>query len=766
MSEEIASVRLALGDAAEPEGMQWSPLPGPALEELLTQKLPHDPAARAKVIASSRAILGRGLPPGKEGSDTGLVVGYVQSGKTLSFTAVMALARDNGFQLVIVIAGSSTQLTDQSDKRIRKDLRIGTDGRRSWTPYLNPRPVASAGIEGLLDDWRDKTVPREECQTVLITVMKQHTHLKNLATLMGKINLLGISALIIDDEADQASLNTQAQQNATLGRARTSSTYRRLMDLRRALPSHTYIQYTATPQAPLLISIIDSLSARWVDVLEPGNGYAGGVTFFGPTRDPSGAPPAPRTPQEEKLVCVIPASEVPSAQNQFSSAPKSLQHALRLFLVGVSAGFALGEGNRSNRSMLIHPSTRTADHQTYWTWVTDMLGEWRSVFKAGGIDADELADCFREAYDELASTAGSSIPTFDVVKNGLKRALNTTEAIEVNRRQGGPVIIEWSQRYSWILVGGLAMDRGFTVEGLTVTYMPRGLGTGNADSMQQRARFFGYKKGYLGYCRVFLSRDTKMGFENYVAHEEFMRSDLISVRDSTDGLKDWPRRFVLDPSLKPCRDMVLSDAYSRISATLDAWVVPQAFMGAEQPDPNNSLVVSRFLERHANAFRDDTGHADRRGFHRHSVSHPIPLRDVVDELLMSYRVRDPVEAEAWTTLGALLGRMLDQDADAEAVIYRMSTSEKRTRGITPSGRVKQLFQGAFPVNPEAARGSIYPGDRAIAASDKVTVQIHMLDLHVEGDKVVAEAVPFLAVKLPETTGLQPLVVQSQAAQQT
>jgi hypothetical protein len=764
MNDEIASVRLASTEAGEPEDMQWRPTPGRELAELLVAKLPNDPDAVAKVTASSRAILGRGLPPGKLGTDTGLVVGYVQSGKTLSFTAVMALARDNGFQLVIVIAGSSTQLTDQSDKRIKKDLRINTDGPRTWTPYLNPKPSMASGIDGLLDEWRDTNVAREECQTILITVMKQHTHLRNLATLLASLNLQGVSALIIDDEADQASLNTEAQRNANFGRARTSTTYRRLMEVRRALPSHTYVQYTATPQAPLLISIIDSLSARWVDVLEPGKGYAGGITFFGPPTDRSGRPSPPRPTQEAQLVRLIPTTDIPSAQNSLTSTPRSLLQALQLFLVGVSAGLVQGGGTRGNRSMLVHPSTRTADHQAYWTWINDLLGEWRSTFQSGGNDAEELAETFRGAYDDLATTVGGDIPSFDEVKRNLHRALRKTEAVEVNRRQGGPVLIEWGQRYGWILVGGLAMDRGFTVEGLTVTYMPRGLGGGNADTMQQRARFFGYKRNYLGYCRVFLSRDAKQGFEDYVEHEEFMRRDLMAVRDSADGLKDWPRRFVLDPALKPCRDMVLTDSYTRSAGGDDAWLVAQAFMGGDEPDQENAQVVARFLARHMPQLRDDDGHPARLATQRHKVSQPLQLRDVVDELITRFRVRDPVQAEEWTKLGAFLGRLLDETRDATAVVYLMSGGATRNRGLSPAGRVKQLFQGAYPVSPPTQQGSIYPGDREIFDAARVTIQIHMLSLDNEKRERVAEAVPFLAVKLPAVTGLRPIVTQTQAAQ--
>ena len=765
MSDDpIASVNLSAPTSGEPEGMRWSPEPRSEIGALLSQKLENQPTAQAAVTASARAILGRGVPPGEHGSDTGLVVGRVQSGKTLSFTAVMALARDNGFQLVIVIAGTSTQLTDQSEKRIRKDLRVGSDGRRAWAPYTNPKSSSAAGIDGLLDVWRDEAIPREQCQTVLITVMKQHTHLRNLAQMFGSIDLSGTSALIIDDEADQASLNTQAQQNSSLRRARQSSTYRRLMDLRRSLPSHSYLQYTATPQAPLLISIIDSLSARWVEVLEPGNGYTGGVTFFGPPTIPGDGSQAPQRPvQHERIVRVIPAAEIPTNQNVISSAPATLQHALRLFMVGVAAALIRGESLSGNRSMLVHPSVRTADHQTYWTWINDLVGEWRAVFRRRNSNSDELAETFRQAYDELAETVGEDIPSFDAIKGRFRQAFSDAATVEVNRRQGGPVLIDWGQRYSWILVGGLAMDRGFTVEGLTVTYMPRGMGGGNADSMQQRARFFGYKNWYLGYCRVFLARDVKQGFEDYVAHEEFMRDDLFAVRGSPDGLRDWPRRFVLDRSLKPCRDAVLSDGYTRSAADVEGWAVPQAFMGLDVQEPRNQQAVGQFLERHR--FDDDDGSSQRLATHRHKVTAPIPLREVVEELITGYRVRDPGEADRWAKLGAMLGRVLEDDPEAKAVVYQMSVGERRSRSISPTGRVKQLFQGAYPVTPLAARGTVYPGDRQIASESMVTIQVHMLDLLGPGRQLVARGVPFLAVKLPASTGVLPLVTQIQAAQQ-
>ena len=98
--------------------------------------------------------------------------------------------------------------------------------------------------------------------------------LKTIVENLKKGNVKGLSCLVIDDEADQAGLNTQ------VGRGRESTTYQRLVALRQCLPHHTYLQYTATPQAPLLINLIDTLSPRFAELLTPGNDYVGGEGFF------------------------------------------------------------------------------------------------------------------------------------------------------------------------------------------------------------------------------------------------------------------------------------------------------------------------------------------------------------------------------------------------------------------------------------------------------------------------------------------------------
>ena len=124
---------------------------------------------------------------------------------------------------------------------------------------------------------------------------------------------------------------------------------------------------------------------------------------------------------------------------------------------------------------------------------------------------DMLRD-FRAAYDDLASTLQDP-PPFEQVAAGWSRNLPDLRPGGKYPREAAHAGNQLGRETSWILVGGQAMNRGFTLEGLTVTYMPRGLGMGNADTVQQaRGRFFGYKQSYIGLCRVFVGPDVHRAF--------------------------------------------------------------------------------------------------------------------------------------------------------------------------------------------------------------------------------------------------------------
>src|SRR5439155_23284404 len=145
-----------------------------------------------------------------------------------------------------------------------------------WRHISQPklREDSHVMIRDTLLEWDSPTAAPEERRTVLITVMKHHQHLQNLIDVVRQVNVQNAPTLIIDDEGDQAGMNTLVHQG------QESTTYRRLLALKAALPHHSYLQFTATPQAPQLISRVDVLPPSFAAILHPGIGYVGGAEFF------------------------------------------------------------------------------------------------------------------------------------------------------------------------------------------------------------------------------------------------------------------------------------------------------------------------------------------------------------------------------------------------------------------------------------------------------------------------------------------------------
>jgi hypothetical protein len=706
-----------------PTPRRWSPVVGRELKALIRRKA-LEPVDSDKLELETSRILAKCTPPfAKNEQQTGLVIGYVQSGKTLSFTALTALARDNKYRLIIVLGGTTTNLVDQSYARLATDLDVEGEGQRVWSMFTNPgaRSDTMDGIVAALRSWAEYPERPDRCPTVVIVAMKDHRHLVNLAELLQGCEVDDVSTLIIDDEGDQAGLNNKVRQREE------SRTYSCIRVLRRVFPTHTYLLYTATPQAPLLISRIDMLSPQFADVIEPGQAYVGGRELF-----------KAKSPYIE----IIPSSELPDDEGE-SEPPESLEKALRLFFVGVAAGWV--DAGKGNRSMMIHPSQLRDWQRRFVAWVKARKTTWLNLLRdlPNSPDRRALVDAFRESYDDLANTE-PALPKFDRIVGELEYALHMTQIQEVNAREGRIPTVKWKQNYSFILVGGTGLDRGFTVEGLTVTYMPRGAGVGNADTVQQRGRFFGYKRPYIGLIRIFLEESVKKSFEKYVEHEKSIRQSLIAVRDSGKSLADWRRAFFLDRSMSPTRSSVLSLEYIRGRGR--DWIYPKHPHAGDGILERNRKVVRDFLESNSRRFISDRGDRRRTPEQRHSHARGISLTSTYKDLLVPL---------TWTGDDLLdhlhillqIERMLETDQAAICDIYQMSPSAERSRGLDKNGEIKNLMQGSN-------ERSGYPGDRAIRCESNVTIQIHRLELTKEGAKgknphVIAHDVPVIAVAIPE-----------------
>jgi hypothetical protein len=722
---------------AMPPGSRWVPLQGAEVRELVAH-LALGSASSELLVSEATGILGKCIPPqGPADSTTGLVLGYVQSGKTMSFTTVAALARDNGYPMVIVITGVSNPLLDQSTRRLEQDLRL--QDNRKWRLFRNPKVDERQSISDVLAAWRDPRLADHRRKTVLITVLKNTTNLRNLNLVIQKLDLGATPVLVIDDEADQAGLNTR------VGQGTQSTTYQRLVTLRQNLPHHSYLQYTATPQAPLLINIIDVLSPRFAELLTPGDDYVGGDTFFN---------------QTPNLVRVIPAAEIPSRTNILQNVPPSLVVALRFFFLGVAAGFALGhdqQRGRRNRSMLVHPSRETTGHGQFFHWITQIRQQWLDVLALPANDPERVAfiETFRPEYGDLQATT-PDLPAFGTLAHELEYSIRQTSLLEVNARPTTPQP-DWRDSYPWILVGGQAMDRGFTVEGLTVTYMPRDMGVGNADTIEQRARFFGYKRGYLGLCRVFLELSVRDAFRFYVQHEHDIRTRLQRHRDIGRPLSEWRRAFFLDNGLKPTRRQVMDLDY-RQDTVSDDWFWPKVPHGTGELLEENRKTVREFVQRHA--WTDSPGDPRRTADQVHLIAEDVPLRQAREDLLIPLRMTEERDSQILTGLLLQVEAYLENHADATCTIYRMSKGNPRMRSVNDEQEIPTLFQGANYADA-AHRDMVYPGDERERVAQGVTIQIHTLEVRQQGrGPVIADNVPTIAVWVPQSMA-QEWLVQSE-----
>lgn len=725
----------------------WQPFVGDETTELLRSKGFTNSDSDRSLNQSGEKILDEtyqimqvcGNPNDQTNNETGIVIGYVQSGKTLSFTTLTALARDNNYQIVIVIAGVSTNLVNQSTHRLADDLRLNTRFDRKWTLLQNPNSnQETETIETTLAQWADPTFPKERCRTLLITVMKNTSHLNNLVNILAGQNLTGVPTLIIDDEGDQASLNTRARWAArqnldieSLTENQVSTIYRRINALRNIFPHHTFLQYTATPQANLFINIMDRLSPNFIKLLTPGPEYTGGIDFF--RNNPN-------------LVLEIPPNEIPTPTNPLFEIPESLKSALRIFFLGVVAGEM--QNNHRNRTMLVHPSRLQGDHNEFTNWIRNTCNSWQRLL-SGNDDEDrrELIDEFRTSYNQLQMTV-LDLPSFETLtENNLVHALRYTQIVEVNSRNGVTPQIPWNDFYSWVLVGGQSMDRGFTVEGLTVTYMPRNIGTGNVDTIQQRARFFGYKRGYLGYCRVFLDQVTIDAYNFIVEHEEDVRNRLLEFHLNDRHLNDFDRVAVLNQMLNLTRSNIIYDDLDRDTFGND-WFRINAPHDTDELIEANRNALFTFLQSRSDLFNQDEGHTNRTEEQKHSVAR-ITIQECLEHLLNNLRFTRESDSATYSSLRGILKRYSEEHTDEECLVYLMSTNSydnwtPRTRRLNRNDEIQQLFQGRNPRTGEV----IYPGDSEIKDQNLLTIQIHLLNLR----DTDLQNVPTLAIWIPEHMG--------------
>jgi hypothetical protein len=445
----------------------------------------------------------------------GLIYGLIQSGKTGVLTATGALGADAGYRTIIILTSDIDPLYQQTLGRVRE---------------------AFPGIDVLSKaDFKDAEafLRRIKAGTCAVVASKNARILRTLIENFTTGSVRGLSCLIIDDEADQASLNTRASRDD----GTRSTVNERIGEIRGFFDRNTYLQVTATPQALFLQIPGHEFRPQFTILSHPGADYVGGEDFFGDksvlVREfdindiavlASGAQPAPTL-------------EIPA----------SLLRALDVFMVG--AAYKRLKDADQNCSFLCHVSTKTSDHKH----IVDLLQKYKTDLPAG-IKAKNatLEKRLRAAYDDLAAThKGIKSTSFDKLRDAIEFFSPGTHVKLVNGQTDEDVAV--MSPYN-LFVGGNKLGRGVTIKNLLVSYYGRHPKRPQADTVLQHARMYGYRRQDIGLLRLFLPEELHRVFKAIHKMERGLR-ELISRRPTEKF-----RGIYLEGNLSGTRKSVLAPA--------------------------------------------------------------------------------------------------------------------------------------------------------------------------------------------------------------
>ncbi|MBE7173145.1 MAG: Z1 domain-containing protein [Williamsia sp.] len=534
----------------------------------------------------------------------GLVVGYVQSGKTANFTGVINKAIDCGYRVIVVLSGMHKNLRSQTQMRIDEEV-IGRD--TSDQAQVKRIGVTTLPNEGYInvdtfttqDDRGDFSrsfaqqvggIQPGSDRPMLLIVKKNVSVLGNLIRYFREcLDTLGdeyvlrsedsepilnnLPLLLIDDEADQASPNTRPPTDDD-GELDPTSINRNIRLLLKLFNQKAYIGYTATPFANIFIhhEIIHSLYGKdlfpssFIISMEAPSNYFGPVQVFG-LND---------SEEERGLPIHIPVGDASLSGSNFlplhhrstdvpNHIPESMKEAIKSFIISTAIRRLREQGNKHN-TMLIH-CTRFNDIQNAIAlYVEEEFNRIREGIINGDADVlQELNSLFERDYPRITTQMEESINTWQEVKENLKPAvLKMERRPHIINGSAGDILdykIRESVGLSVIAIGGDKLSRGLTLEGLTISYFTRA--SSLYDTLMQMGRWFGYRTGYEDLCRIYTTNDLFSWYRHISTAFEILRKEFLEMSRQ----KSTPINFGLRVLSHP--DMMATNAMKmRHSTTL------------------------------------------------------------------------------------------------------------------------------------------------------------------------------------------------------
>lgn len=513
----------------------------------------------------------------------GLVVGQVQSGKTANYIGLICKAADVGFNLIIVLAGMHNNLRSQTQHRLDEDfLGFDTKHDRAWRQDesnrigvgILDRNNTAISITTIDSDFKKSLtdssggISFDVSNPILLVIKKNSTVFKRLNTWLlsqaesinGERKITNKSLLIIDDEADNASINTKKADEAPAA----------INGWIRKISSHFYrfgyVGYTATPFANIFIPPDkDDLFPRdfIINIPAPSN-YIGADKIFGITLevDETDGDLLPIVRKIDDYREFFPDRHKKDDETPVSL-PESLQTAIKCFIVTCAIRIERGQENKHN-SMLIHISRYLIWQNSLKEIIENLflyykrgieqedrtiLEQFRAIFE---VDIDNYTSYCTTTQNILNSSFGDidskmKVHAWEEIKPCLYKAVQKIKIMSINGKSTDALEYYENEKtgISVIAIGGDKLSRGLTLEGLSISYFLRA--SKMYDTLMQMGRWFGYRSGYVDLCRLFTSSELNEWFRHIAMASEDLREEF----DAMWNAKATPEKYALKVRTHP-----------------------------------------------------------------------------------------------------------------------------------------------------------------------------------------------------------------------
>ena len=729
-------------------------------------------------------ILGHLQDPHSEGATwnrRGLVIGHVQSGKTANYTGTIARAADAGYKFIIVIAGIHNNLRKQTQERIDEAF-IGRssdpDDRRLIGVGLERGYPHPATLTNINEDFNKNTASKsgwkinDFSKPIILVIKKNVTTLTALHKWLKELNAEGdgrisdVPMLLIDDEADNASINTNKED---LDPTRTNAMIRRILGL---FAKSCYVGYTATPFANIFINpeaydedVREELFPRdFIYCLDAPTTYFGAEKVF-LNEETSESIVLPIDDCED----LIPFSH--KRDNPVPELPPSLYRALDEFIVARAIRNLRGQTNK-HCSMMINVSRFVPVQKAVRDFISLREKKIREAVRANYMMPESVSSAnihmqrLKQAFDEEYADSGL---TWNEVKSALNGVFDHLHLHVINSKSDEVLNYTKYEKegvgLTVIAVGGLSLSRGLTIEGLTVSYMYRN--TKMYDTLMQMGRWFGYRPGFEDLCRVHLSRDSINWYSHIAEAAEELTQQVKRMR--RDGLS--PRQFGLYIMAHP--DSLLITAANKMR-TGEKVKFRQNFSGRmlesyivstdrEMNTTNFALIEQAWREGFGGRALEDTGKG-------------VMFRDVsaekIEDFLIAFQAHSQF-ADRKADIVAYLRTLTEKHPVGDVLLISPRGSSSEPYRLNGQSRVVGDLQGtAWRLNKDrvasrgdeklglstnqqaAAEALAVSGDNPVAPSDthyreirnKPLLMIHSLDPH--GDTRVQGPIAAFGVSFP------------------